>query len=126
MEISSMDILLVDDNQKVREDLYLKLVSAGHNVTQAENGLVALACFKTNTYDAVISDFKMPIMDGLKLSQNIMAEYNFPANQIIILTTDSGIAFTAKADKLKLSWLSKPINFALLESKLDHRQIEAA
>ncbi|NTS75259.1 response regulator [Catenovulum sp. SM1970] len=113
-----MHILLVDDHEKVRVNIYQALIEQGHTVTQADNGLCALSYFKKEQFDAIIADYKMPIMDGLKLCENILSEYDFSSDNIIVLSTEVNEHFKAKANKLKLEWLSKPIDIDVLLEKL--------
>ena len=59
-------ILVVDDDDSIRE-LIVKIVgSSGHNALQARNGLEAVAIFRSSpdSIDLVITDLKMPVMDG--------------------------------------------------------------
>lgn len=59
-------ILLVDDDDAVREILRKALVSAGHEVEEAPNGVVALAAYRRQKSDVVITDLVMPEKDGLE------------------------------------------------------------
>jgi two-component system, chemotaxis family, chemotaxis protein CheY len=59
-------ILLVEDDEAVREILRKALVSAGHEVEEAQNGNVALACYQREASDVVITDLVMPEKDGLE------------------------------------------------------------
>jgi DNA-binding NtrC family response regulator len=64
-------ILIVDDEEKMRHLLSLMLERRGHKVDQAGDGLVALDKLPNATYDMVISDIKMPRMDGIQLLQQM-------------------------------------------------------
>jgi CheY-like chemotaxis protein len=59
-------ILLVEDDEAVREILRKALVSAGHAVEEASNGDVALAAYRREAADVVITDLVMPDKDGLE------------------------------------------------------------
>jgi CheY-like chemotaxis protein len=59
-------ILLVEDDDAVREILRKALVAAGHEVDEASNGDVALAAYRRQTADLVITDLVMPEKDGLE------------------------------------------------------------
>jgi CheY-like chemotaxis protein len=59
-------ILLVEDDDAVREILRKALVAAGHEVDEASNGDVALAAYRRQAADLVITDLVMPEKDGLE------------------------------------------------------------
>jgi len=60
-------ILVVDDEPKMRRVLEIMLQKMGHKVFSAGNGLEALAVFAANAIDLVITDLRMPEMDGIEL-----------------------------------------------------------
>jgi DNA-binding response OmpR family regulator len=66
-----MRILVVDDNNQMREMLRLILEAAGHEVLDAVNGKIALHLQMTMPADLVITDIIMPEMEGLDLIMNI-------------------------------------------------------
>ena len=77
-------ILLVDDDEGVRTLLHKALVAAGHEVEDAWNGDVALAAYRRQPRDLVITDLVMPEKDGL---ETIMALRRLnPAVKIIAMS----------------------------------------
>ena len=64
-------VLVVDDNEAVREVLSKTLSYWGYDVTLAGNGLEAENLFLTGSYDLVITDLQMPLMNGWELSRLI-------------------------------------------------------
>lgn len=64
-------ILYVEDDEKLREDTVRLLRTFFKNLTIAENGLIALEKYNPGEFDIVISDFVMPEMDGMELTQQI-------------------------------------------------------
>ena len=66
-----MRVLIVDDSPPRRHLLTLILRSAGHEIVTAPNGAVALDMLETELVDAVVSDVKMPRMDGFELCRAI-------------------------------------------------------
>jgi two-component system KDP operon response regulator KdpE len=64
-------VLIVDDEEAIRDSLGQKLTRAGFNVTVAANGLEGLRAFHTERPDIVILDIVMPEMDGLTVCQRI-------------------------------------------------------
>jgi two-component system NtrC family sensor kinase len=69
-------ILVVDDEPAMAELLAELLSDEGHQVDVAENGKAALVRMESTRYDAVISDLRMPVLDGPGLYQE--AERRFP------------------------------------------------
>ena len=59
-------ILLVEDDEAVRDLLRKTLVSAGYDVEEAPNGVVAVAAYRRQACDVVITDLVMPEKDGLE------------------------------------------------------------
>jgi YesN/AraC family two-component response regulator len=64
-------ILIVDDEELIREILIEELTFYGANVISAENGTVAFELIQKNKFDAVITDVRMPNGNGLVLIKNI-------------------------------------------------------
>jgi CheY-like chemotaxis protein len=70
-------ILLVDDEDFLREVLSEIFNSAGAITNTAENGTVAFELLQKDRYDAVISDIRMSGGDGVTLAQNIKTKLNY-------------------------------------------------
>lgn len=64
-------VLVVDDNEAVRDVLSRMLSFLGYDVTLAGNGIEAGKLFLTGSYDLVITDLQMPLMNGWELSRLI-------------------------------------------------------
>ena len=60
-------ILLIDDEQNLREVLQKILTAEGHTVNVAENGKIGVNLFDNDTYDLVITDIIMPEQDGYEV-----------------------------------------------------------
>ena len=67
-------VLLVDDEPAISRSLARILGQAGHSVTAAHGGAEAIALLATSSFDVVISDIRMPGMDGLTLLRAIRAK----------------------------------------------------
>lgn len=59
-------ILIVDDDQLIRETARRLLVGAGYEVSDAEDGRAALALYQAERSDVVLTDLVMPVMEGLE------------------------------------------------------------
>ncbi|MBI4619894.1 MAG: response regulator [Desulfobacterales bacterium] len=64
---NSHKILVVDDEQSIREAIYTLLTMEGYSVATAEDGIVALKKLQNNSYDLLITDLVMPNMGGAEL-----------------------------------------------------------
>lgn len=85
-------ILIVDDDEDIRSVMALMLGGAGHDVTAVSNGFAALRCLEQQPYNLVISDVKMPELDGLGLYAEIRARWPRGSPRILFV---SGFADTA-------------------------------
>ena len=107
-------VLLVEDDYSVRLSVAMFLEGLQYQVTQATNGLEAWESFKKNPPSLVISDIKMPQMDGLELLRRIAAsEHPVP---VILLSGVSEASDVVDALRSGASdFLIKPIvNFHIL------------
>ena len=90
-------ILVVEDNLEFRESVVELLKEAGYNALEAAHGQEALDIMKVQHVDLVLSDIKMPVMDGLDLLKNIQAlDENRP--KVIMMT---GYSIFTKEEALK-------------------------
>ena len=72
MEIKNMSVLIVDDMDAIRKITSDQLRHIGvSNVYQADNGLKALHILDNKRVDLIISDWNMPVMNGLELLEKI-------------------------------------------------------
>ncbi|HOP05779.1 MAG TPA: response regulator [candidate division Zixibacteria bacterium] len=104
---SSISILIVDDELMMRNLLMKILSREGYRINTAEDGVAALEYLKNNKVDIVISDMKMPRMDGFELLSIIKKDH--PEIGVIIMTA-YGDTYTVK-DALLLGadeYVTKP------------------
>lgn len=88
----SKSILVVDDDNLVRKTLAESLTAAGYTVTEAVNGQDGLTKIQQLRPDLVVSDVRMPELDGLQMVQKLRAEEWGKQVPIIILSTDDNTA----------------------------------
>ncbi|MFC1646599.1 sigma-54-dependent transcriptional regulator [Candidatus Omnitrophota bacterium] len=101
-------ILIVDDEPLIRRSLSELLTMEGYSVSSASNGREALGLLKTYTADIVISDMKMPEMDGLQLLKEV--KKNYPNIQVIMITGYGSIESAVEAMKEEAyDYITKPI-----------------
>jgi len=104
-------ILAVDDSASMRQMVSFTLKSAGHNVTEAEDGVVALNLAKAASYDLVITDVNMPNMDGITLIAELRKLPNFKFTPLLMLTTESSTdKKMAGKNAGATGWIVKPFN----------------
>ena len=104
---SSISILIVDDEEMMRTLLNRILSREGYKIRSAEDGVVALEVLKAEKVDIVISDMKMPRLNGFELLKIVKKEY--PKIGVIIMTA-YGDTYTVK-DALLLGadeYITKP------------------
>jgi two-component system chemotaxis response regulator CheY len=104
-------ILLVDDSTSMREMVSFTLREAGHDVSEAEDGVEALEFAKKTPVNLVITDVNMPNMDGITLTGELRTLDDYKFIPILILTTETG---TAKKEQGKVAgatgWIEKPFD----------------
>ena len=114
---NDMTLLLVDDEEDIREVLGIFLSELGYPVLTAENGKVALDLFRKEHPPIVLSDIKMPVMDGIDLLKAIKEEH--PDTEVIMITGHGDMELAIKSLKLEATdFITKPINEDALEIAL--------
>ena len=110
-------ILLVDDEQDIREVLEIALSDIGYHVLTADNGANALSCFIDKKPPIVLTDIKMPNMDGIELLKKIKQEN--PETEVIMITGHGDMNLAIKSLKNEATdFITKPINVDALEISL--------
>jgi signal transduction histidine kinase len=107
-------ILLVDDEPDIREVLSLPLSDLGYRVQEAETGSQALELFRATQPSIVLTDIKMPGMDGIELLQKIKQEN--PETEVIMITGHGDMELAIRSLKNEATdFITKPINVDALE-----------
>ena len=105
-KIKSLHLLLVDDEEKIREGTKIFMQKFFEDVDTAENGEVALKMFKSKKYDAVVTDIKMPKMSGWKLIDKLR---DLDKDLFVVVVTGTPENKDKYANKLDV-FLEKPVN----------------
>jgi CheY-like chemotaxis protein len=84
MDLKDATILVVDDEPDWRSIIADWFIREGSRVLLAEDGAEALKLIHTNKIDAVVSDVRMPVMDGIALLKNIKASDGYTPSVIFI------------------------------------------
>jgi EAL domain-containing protein (putative c-di-GMP-specific phosphodiesterase class I) len=106
-------VLLVDDEQAIARGLSRLLGAAGYEVTTAHDGQMALEAIEASPFDVIVSDIRMPNMDGLTLLRAIRArDLDVP---VVFLTGSPTIETAMEAlENGAFRYLTKPIDSAEL------------
>ena len=80
-------ILAVDDSAAMRQMLAFTLKSAGHQVTEAVDGVDALEKMQGRNFDVVLTDIEMPDMNGFEFAEVIRADQHLNKMPIIALSS---------------------------------------
>lgn len=110
-------ILLIDDEEGIRKVLGITLADIGYEVLSAENGEEALRLFRKTAPPIVLTDIKMPGMDGIELLQKIKEES--PDTEVIMITGHGDMELAIRSLKFDATdFITKPINDDALEIAL--------
>lgn len=113
-------IILVDDEEEVRKSIIrqIKWQETGFWVAgDAENGQDALEKLDSLQPDLVLTDIRMPYMDGLALAEQIRKRY--PSTKVVIFSGYDDFEYAQKAIKLNVTeYILKPVNVEELTSIL--------
>ena len=110
-------LLIVEDDELLRDGLCAQLVHAGHSVSSASDGAQAQALLDSTRFDGVILDLGLPIVDGVSVLRWIRQRLN--AMPVLILTARDGVddrvqGLNAGAD----DYLTKPFSMDELLARL--------
>jgi DNA-binding response OmpR family regulator len=110
-------LLIVEDDELLRDGLCAQLVHAGHSVSSASDGAQAQRLLESTRFDGVVLDLGLPVVDGISVLQWL--RQRLAALPVLILTARDGVddrvqGLNAGAD----DYLTKPFNMAELLARL--------
>lgn len=114
MEQQARRILVVDDDEAIREMVGTVLTEEGYQVDLAQNGEDAMRQVRQKSFDLVILDIMMPVMDGWEVASRMLCEEQTRNIPIIFLT-----ALSSYTDQLKgwrmgcFDYITKPFDIGL-------------
>ncbi|MGE0483914.1 MAG: sigma-54-dependent transcriptional regulator [Gammaproteobacteria bacterium] len=107
-------VLVVDDEVKMQRVLEIMLGELGHDVLRAGDGVEALALIERETVDLVITDLRMPRLDGLGLVRELAARDALPPT--IVVTAHGTVESAVEAMKLgALDYILRPFEIETVE-----------
>lgn len=118
---SKIRILVVDDNEDIREILAIMLSQTGYGCDSARNGAEALQKVSQSKFDAVVTDIEMPEMDGITLTRQLSQDTSHLPVMVMTGHSDDDykeIALRAGARE----FVNKPFDVPDLITKL-HRML---
>jgi len=111
---------VVDDEVEIGELLRAMLESAGYEVANADSGLVALELLAEARFDAIVSDLRMPGMDGAALWREVRERHSALARRMLFVTGDTLSAGASQfLDQTGCARLEKPFAKAELLAALE-------
>jgi len=122
-------ILVVDDELLIRDLLYDFFTGQGWDIAVAEDGERALDMLRSRKFDLVLSDIRMPQMDGLALNTHVKEE--LPGLPVVLMTGYPSVETAVSALRGKVDdYIIKPFNinqlYKLVEAKVKAKPRERA
>ncbi len=110
-------ILVVDDEESMRELLEIALGKDGHRITLADSGEAATKLIDQNSFDLVISDIKMPDMSGVEVLRHV--KETEPGTPVIMVTAYASAETAVEALRLgAYDYLTKPFKVDELKANI--------
>ncbi|NCD11572.1 MAG: response regulator [Epsilonproteobacteria bacterium] len=104
----TLKILYVEDDDALRQEIKLFLSDIFEEIDEARNGQEGLDKLSTKTYDLVISDIRMPVMDGIEMIKQIKERY--PKQAILVTSAHNEVASLVKLINLDVeNFITKPL-----------------
>lgn len=116
-----MKVLLIEDEKITRKTLTDFISKEGYEIESSGDGLEALAVFEKGKFDVVVTDLRLPGMNGIEILKNIKDKS--PQCTVIMITAYATVETAIDALKLgAYDYLTKPFNPDRLISMLNHIQ----
>jgi CheY-like chemotaxis protein len=112
MERNNRSVLVVDNDHTLRYMLSVRLVSAGYMVYGAANGLEALAQMKQYSVDVVLTDYRMPTMDGFEFLS--LCRMKWPGTPVIVFSAELNDLAHEALERGAFAWVRKGSEYTML------------
>lgn len=112
MERNNKSVLVVDDDHNLRYMLSVRLVSAGYMVYGAANGLEALEQMEKYSVDAVLTDYRMPKMDGFEFIS--LCRMKWPGIPVVVFSAEQDDLAHEAVERGAFAWVRKGSEFTML------------
>jgi len=111
-------VLIVDDELNMRVVLHAMLKKKGYSVTEAVDGVDAQTRLEKESFDVLVTDLKMPRLNGLGLLEDVTSKY--PEMPVIIITAHGTIETAVDAlKKGAFDYITKPFDQGELINVID-------
>ena len=126
--MSEARVLVVDDEKSMRDLLAITLQKAGYDVTLAEGGGAAVEAIRRESFDAIITDLRMPKVDGLQVLRS--AKDLSPDTAVVMVTAMASTETAVEAMKLgAYDYITKPFKLdevnLIIKNALERKQLRA-
>jgi CheY-like chemotaxis protein len=112
MERNNKSVLVVDDDRDLRYLLSVRLVSAGYMVYGAANGLEALEQMEKHSVDVVLTDYRMPKMDGFEFLS--ACRVRWPGTPVVVFSAEQDNRAHEAVEGGAFAWVRKGSEFTIL------------
>jgi CheY-like chemotaxis protein len=112
MERNSKRVLVVDDDHDLRYILSVRLVSAGYTVYGAANGLEALVQMEKYSVDVVLTDYRMPKMDGFEFLS--LCRMKWPGTPVVVFSAEQDDLAHEALERGAFAWVRKGSEVTML------------
>lgn len=115
----NFSVLVVDDSEMNRDLLLRRLGKMGLELTQAGNGQEALDAMKQHSFDLVLLDIMMPVMDGYETLERMQENQDTQRIPVIMITALDDVDSAVRCiDMGAVDYITKPFNPTLLKSRV--------
>jgi two-component system chemotaxis response regulator CheY len=112
--------LVVDDSRVVRKVARRMLEGTGFDVTEAEDGALALSACRSKMPDAILLDWNMPVMNGIEFLRALRSEFGPDNPPVLFCTTENDMRFVEEAIEAGAQeFIMKPFDEHILRGKLE-------
>lgn len=118
-KLKEMKILLIDDDEVIRNSLSLFFAREGCNLLAVETAEQGIEVLKNQHYDIIIADYSLPGIDGLEFFKRIKDIY--PYSMKILITSYKDDKVVSEAAKIGIQdFIEKPFTTNTIEQTLSH------
>ncbi len=116
-QTKELTLLYVEDNEQLKNVKLELFNEIFKKVVYAKNGYEGLMKYQNESFDLVITDINMPVMDGLEMVEKIQKVS--PTQAVIVLSAYAEIEYLTKLSKLNIfCFLTKPVDMKKLLQKI--------
>ena len=116
-KLKGMEIMLIDDDEWIRDSLCIFFESEGCHITALETAEEGMEAIKKHNYDILVTDYRLPGMDGLEFLRHVRGTQ--PHIMTILITAYKSEDIVSEAIKLGVQdFIDKPFTTETIEKSL--------